>query len=65
MIKIKQDLMINIDELVKQRPVLTEEEMNELCSYEEILADARKQFDEIVAEIIENSEKNGKDREYL
>lgn len=61
----KKNITVNIDELVKQRPVLTEEEMNEFCTYEEIVADAKRLFDEMVAEIIERSEKNGKDREHL
>lgn len=60
--KKKNNIAVNIGELVKQRPVLTEEEMNEFCTYEEIVADAKRLFDEMVAEIIE---KNGKDREHL
>lgn len=60
--KKKNNMAVNIGELVKQRPVLTEEEMNEFCTYEEIVADAKRLFDEMVAEIIE---KNGKDREHL
>lgn len=51
--KKKNNMAVNIGELVKQRPVLTEEEMNEFCTYEEIVADAKRLFDEMVAEIIE------------
>lgn len=40
-----------IEELVKQRPILTEEEMAELCTYEEIVADAKAMFDEEVQKI--------------
>ena len=40
-----------IEELVKQRPVLTEEEMNEFCSYEEIVSNALRLFDEEVQKI--------------
>ena len=43
--------MINIDELVKQRPVLTEEEMKEFCTYEEIVADAKAMFDEEIQKL--------------
>ena len=46
------NIKLSIDELVKQRPVLTEEEMNEFCTYEEIVADAKRLFDEKVADII-------------
>lgn len=40
-----------IEELVKQRPILTEEEMKEFCTYEEIVADAKAMFDEEVQKI--------------
>lgn len=40
-----------IEELVKQRPILTEEEMAEFCTYEEIVADAKAMFDEEVQKI--------------
>ena len=40
-----------IEELVKQRPVLTEEGMNEFCSYEEIVSNALRLFDEEVQKI--------------
>ena len=55
---------LSIEELVKKRPVLTKEEMNEFCTYEEAVDEAMRLFDEAVAEII-NSKKNGKDREHL
>ena len=42
--KKKNNMAVNIGELVKQRPVLTEEEMNEFCTYEEIVADAKRLF---------------------
>jgi len=47
----KKSQMINIDELVKQRPVLTEEEMKEFCTYEEIVADAKAMFDEEIQKL--------------
>ena len=40
-----------VEELVKQRPILTEEEMAEFCTYEEIVADAKAMFDEEVQKI--------------
>ena len=40
-----------IEELVKQRPILTEEEMASFCTYEEIIADAKSQFDEVIKQI--------------
>ena len=42
---------LDISELVKQRPVLTEEEMKEFCTYEEIVADAIVMFEEEVQKI--------------
>ena len=40
-----------IEELVKQRPILTEEEMAEFCTYEEIVADAKSMLDKEVQKI--------------
>lgn len=57
----KNDITVNIEELVKQRPVLTEKEMNEFCTYEEAVDEAMRLFDEAVAEIIVKNEKNGKE----
>lgn len=48
----KNDITVNIEELLKQRPVLTEKEMNEFCTYEEAVDEAMRLFDEAVAEII-------------
>ena len=47
----KEQPTLNIDELAKQRPVLTEEEMKEFCTYEEIVADAIVMFEEEVQKI--------------
>lgn len=42
---------LDISELVKQRPVLTEKEMKEFCTYDEIVADAKEMFEEEVQKI--------------
>lgn len=52
-------MTVNIGELTKHRPVLTEEEMNKFYTYEEAVDEAMRLFDETVAEI-ENRERNGK-----
>lgn len=52
-------MTVNIGELTKQRPVLTEEEMNKFYTYEEAVDEAMRLFVETVAEI-ENRERNGK-----
>lgn len=57
--KKKNNMTVNIGELTKQRPVLTEEEMNKFYTYEEAVDEAMRLFDETVAEI-ENRERNGK-----
>jgi hypothetical protein len=40
-----------VEELVKQRPILTEEAMTEFCTYEEIVTDAKTMFDAEVQKI--------------
>jgi hypothetical protein len=57
--KKKNNMTVNIGELTKQRPVLTEEEMNKFYTYEEAVDESMRLFDETVAEI-ENRERNGK-----
>lgn len=57
--KKKNNMTVNIGELTKQRPVLTEEEMNKFYTYEEAVDEAMRLFVETVAEI-ENRERNGK-----
>ena len=57
--KKKNNVTVNIGELVKQRPVLTEEEMNEFYTYEEAVDEAMRLLDKTVAEIYD-SERNGK-----
>ena len=47
-----------VEELVKQRPVLTEEEMNDFCTYEEVVADALQMFDEMANNIIQKNGQN-------
>ena len=42
---------VNIEELVKQRPILTEEDMNSFMTYEEIIDEAKRLFDEAVMKI--------------
>jgi len=44
---------IIVEELVKQRPILTEEEIKDFCTFEEIVADAKSIFDEKVKKIIQ------------
>lgn len=43
---------ILIRELAKQRPILTEEEINSFCTFEEIITDAKEYFDTRVKNII-------------
>ena len=47
-----------VEELVKQRPILTEEEMAEFCTYEEIVIDTLQTFDDMVNSIIQQNGKN-------
>lgn len=42
-----------VEELVKQRLVLTEEEMKDFCTFEEIITDAKLMFDKKVKNIIQ------------
>ena len=42
---------LSIEELVKQRPKLTEDEMAEFCTYEEAVAEALQMYDEEVRRI--------------
>lgn len=41
-----------VEELVKKTPVLTKEEMDNFCTFEEIIANAKKMFDDKVKNII-------------
>ena len=47
----KRNQTLCIEELVKQRPILTEEEMADFCTYDEIVTDAKAQFDEEIKRI--------------
>ena len=47
-----------VEELVKQRPILTEEEMAEFCTYEEIVIDTLQTFDDMVNSIIQQNGQN-------
>ena len=47
----KESDKVNIEELVKQRPILTEEDMNSFMTYDEIIAEAKRLFDEAVMKI--------------
>ena len=47
-----------VEELVKQRPILTEEEMTEFCTYEEIVIDTLQTFDDMVNSIIQQNGQN-------
>ena len=50
-----------VEESVKQRPILTEEEMKDFCTYDEIVTDALRMFDEKVKIIItKNGQHNSK-----
>lgn len=64
--KKKDSKTVNIAELVKQRPVLNEEEMKEFATYEEIVSDALRLFDEEVQRIsneyVQNKENNNDDK---
>ncbi len=40
-----------IEEWVKERPILTEEEMNSFMTYDEIISEAKRLFDEAVKKI--------------
>ena len=46
-----------VEELVKKTPVLTKEEMDNFCTFEEIIANAKKMFDDKVKNIIEQYDK--------
>ena len=48
---------LSIEELVKQRPVLTEEEMNEFYTYEEAVDEAMNLLDEEMAKILKQTRK--------
>ena len=43
---------LDIDEIVLQRPILTEEDMKNFCTYEEIVAEAEIMFNEKVEELL-------------
>ena len=60
--KKKEQKSLDIDELVKQRPVLTEEEMNNFATYEEIVSEAMKMFDEEVQRIWDEYDSKQKKR---
>lgn len=45
---------LSIEEIVKERPVLTEQDMANLCSYEEIVEAAREYFEKRIKEILLN-----------
>ena len=47
----KQNQKLCLEELVKQRPILTEEEMNSFMTYDEIISEAKRLFDEAVNKI--------------
>jgi len=50
-----------VEKSVKQRPILTEEEMKDFCTYDEIVTDALRMFDEKVKNIImKNGQNNSK-----
>lgn len=44
---------LDIDEIVLQRPILTEEDMKNFCTYEEIVAEAEIMFNEKVVELLQ------------
>ena len=44
---------LDIDEIVLQRPILTEEDMKNFCTYEEIVAEAEIMFNEKVEESLQ------------
>jgi TPR repeat protein len=48
-------IKLSIEELVKQRPVLTEEEMNEFCTYEEAVDEAMNMLDKEMAKILKQT----------
>ena len=42
-----------IEDIVKKMPILTESDMNNMCTYEEIVDDALVKFDEKVKKLIQ------------
>lgn len=47
-----------IEEIVSNKPILTEQEMKEFCSFEEIIADAKTMFDEKVRTALTKNDSN-------
>ncbi len=47
----KQNRKLCLEELAKQHPILTEEEMGEFMTYEEIISEAKRLFDEAIEKI--------------
>jgi hypothetical protein len=47
----KNHQVLCIKEIAKQNPILTEEEMNNFMTYEEIIAEATKMLDEEINKI--------------
>mgnify|MGYP003306978859 CR=1 FL=1 len=45
-----------IEKIVSKKPILTEQEMNDFCSFEEIIADARAMFDEKIKTILSKND---------
>jgi hypothetical protein len=47
----KSHRVLCVEEIAKQNPILTEEEMNNFMSYEEIVAEATKMLDDEINKI--------------
>ena len=55
---IKRNAKQNLDELVKRRPILTKEEMDSFMTYDEIISEAKRLFDEAVLKIWKEHDSN-------
>lgn len=54
----KQYQTLCIEDIVKKMPMLTESDMNNMCTYEEIVNDALAMFDEKVKKLIQAYDTN-------
>jgi len=54
----KTNQTLCVEEIASKNPILTEEDMNELCTYEEMVSEALRVFDEKVEKIIQQYDSN-------
>jgi len=55
---IKRNTKQNLDELVKQRLILTKVDMDSFMTYDEIISEAKRLFDEAVLKIWQERDSN-------